>query len=279
VQVTDLAEITEPAAVAVVLAAETDLGEQRLLRGERLVGGVRTDVLIVGERLAAAAFHRHDGAGEPLLRPCGSRLCLRRHPEGIQLRPFEPFDRGDDVGGDAHLDRADRIDGRRIAEQRPVVRVHRHMEDRFDAAGQQHASPIALDPRSSQVDRLDARCAEAIDRHSRDVVTPTAEQCRGLGDVGALLVVLRGAPDDDVVDGARIETRPGADLLVEAHQQLRRRVVEQPALRRCLTPRRADGVGDERFRHGDAAPTTKLTAVVAEPPTFNVAKRLAPSTW
>ena len=73
-----------------------------------------------------------------------------------------------------------------------------------------------------RVDRLEARAAEAVDREAGDVLGPLRRDQRDARDARALLLDLRDAADDDVLDEVLVELLALGHVVQRLREQLLR---------------------------------------------------------
>ena len=186
-----------------------------------------------------------DRAGEHPAGPGRRRLLLGLHAVAVEFLAAQPLQCRVEVGGHAHVYRADGPDGRGIGPQRPAVGEQRHPGHRLHPAGDRQRQLAGPQPRSGLPYGVDPRGAEPVDGDTGNPVTPAGQQRRGAGDIGALLIDLGRAADNHVVDGAGVQPGPLHQRVLEQHQKIGRGAVMQRALRRGLGARRADIVEDQ----------------------------------
>ena len=121
--------------------------------------------------------------------------------------------------------------------QRPAVGEKRYSRNRFHPAGHRQAQVAGAKTGRGVRDGVDARGAEPVEGHAGHVIAPAGQQRRGAGDVGALLVDLRGAADDDVVDSSRVQPGPVDQGMFEVNEQIGGGAVVQRPRRGGFTAR------------------------------------------
>ncbi len=143
-----------------------------------------------------------------------------------------------------------------VCVERPAVGEHRHARDALDAASDHQSRLPREDLGRAEVDRVDPRGAEPVDRDARNVVAEALEQHRGAREVGALSIHLRGAAEDHVFgelwEGWGAFTKPSEHGAREGERAQRR----QGAAGAGLASRRAKAVEhiDVASAHGTGPP-------------------------
>ena len=151
-------------------------------------------------------------------------------------------------------------------ERRPVGPAHggrgRHQRGHLHPSGHDDVVGAGRDPLGGEVQRLFGRAALALDGHARDVLGPAGGQGRVAGDVRRLGADLADAPEDDVVDEARLE-RPAAVAVHEGFEAGGRQVDRVPAAQAAVAPphRRAHRVDDDGPSHVVAPAPTSVAAL------------------
>ena len=204
-----------------VLAVGAQLREGRWQCGQRRQRRLPpNEFVVIQAGSVLTGRHSHHRAGEQPVSPRRGRLLLGFHAVGVEVFAAQSLDGGVEVGGDTHVHRADRPDGGRIGPQRAAIGEQRHPRHRLHSTGHRHREVTGAQSGGGVGDGVDARGAEPVDRHPRDVLTPAGQQCGGACDVGALLVDLGGAAHDDVVDQGRVHTGPLDQGVLEVDQQV-----------------------------------------------------------
>ena len=172
------------------------------------------------------------------------------HREGVDVLAREALDGGDQVGADAlgHERRGER--SRRVGGPGAAVAAHGDAAHRLDAAGEDQVLEATADARRGLVDGLETRGAEAVQLYAGDRVGVARGECRGLGDVAALVTDRRDDTEHDVVDAVHVEGRVAVLHGVEqTDDQVDRLDLVEAAVLLPLAPGRADRVVHERFCH------------------------------
>ena len=157
---------------------------------------------------------RDHRAVEPPVRLRGRRALLRARRVRVDVLAAEALERRDQVGADPLRDERRLVGGLRVHRPGSAVGAHRHPRHRLDAAGEHQVLPARGDLLRGDVDRLQARGAEAVELDAGDRVGQPGLDRGGLGDVGALVADRGDTPEHDVVDAVRVEVRVAAQQLV-----------------------------------------------------------------
>lgn len=191
---------------------------------EGVGGGAGAQVLVVVEDdEAVAVLDRDDGAGEAAVLPGRGGALLGEGGVLVHIAAAEALDGGDEVGADALRGEAGLEAGHRVHRPGPAVGAHRHPGHRLDAPGEYEVLPARTDLGGGQVDGLQARGTEAVLLDPGDGVGQPGGDGGDAGDVGALVTERADDPEDDVVDGGRVQVRESAlDLVDEADDQVDR---------------------------------------------------------
>jgi hypothetical protein len=180
----------------------------------------------------------------------GRSALLRRERVAVDVVAAPAGERRDEVGADPLRNEADLEVGRRILRPGAAVAADRHPRHALDAAGDDEVLPAARDLLRGEVHGLEARRAEAVDLHARDLDVPAGLERRRLRDHRALLADRRDDAHDDVVERRGVEAVALLQLDEEAGEQVDRLDLVQAAVLLALAARRADGVEDHGVRHG-----------------------------
>jgi hypothetical protein len=229
-----------------------DRGERRLQAAERLDGGAGTDELVVvQDDLVVDVEHRDDRVGKAAVGLRGGGALLRADGVGVDVVAAEVLDGGDEVGADPLGHERGVIGGLGVHRPGAAVRAHGNAAHRLHAAGEHEVLPAGGDLLGGDVDGLQARGAEAVELDAGDGVGQPGLDGGRLGDVGALVADRRHAAEHDVVDAGGVELGVAAERLMhEADDQVHGLGGVQRPVDLALSPRRADGVEDERFGSG-----------------------------
>ena len=168
---------------------------------------------------------------------------------GVQLVAGVPVDRGIQIGGNTHMDGADLRNGCRVGPQRSSIAEHRSAGDAFDATGHDEGHVVAANAGCALADRVDAGCAETIESRAGNGITPTGQEGCSSRDVRSLLVHLRCAAENDVVDLLCGEVRSTLQSLGQVDDKIDWAVFVEGASRRCSTARRSHVVEDKSISH------------------------------
>ena len=136
---------------------------------------------------------------------CERILFLARDPRGVGVVLRHESGAQVDV----------RVVGDQLRVRRHLVASHRDEAHRLGAAGDDRAGRPAHDALGREGDRLQARRAEAVDRHRRGRDRNAGPEARDPGDVHALLGLRHGAAEDHVVDLGRVDARGAAQALAD----------------------------------------------------------------
>ena len=190
--------------------------ERRLEPGQRLDRRARADELVVVEDdVLVEVDHRDDRVREAALGLAGGRGALLR-ADGVRVHVVagEALDGRDQVRADALRHEGRVVVGLRVHRPGAAVGAHRHARHRLDATREHEVLPAGGDLLGGDVDRLQARRAEAVELHARHRVRQPRLDRRGLGDVRALIADRRDAAEDHVVDAVRIKLPVAGEHLV-----------------------------------------------------------------
>ena len=100
------------------------------------------------------------------------------------------------------------LDGRVVAVDAAAVRAHRDARYRLHATADDEILYAARDAHRGEVDGLEARAAEAVQRHAGHHRRPARGERRLASDAGALLTGLLHAARDDVPDVVQVDAGP-----------------------------------------------------------------------
>jgi hypothetical protein len=118
---------------------------------------------------------------------------------------------------------------------------------RLDAAGQEQVALARADRAGRLVQRLEARCAKAVDGRARCLDGQPREQSRHARDVAVLLAGAVGVAEVDVVDPRRVDARALDDRGDRARGQVVRPDAGEHAA--VAADRGADSIQNQGFRH------------------------------
>ena len=137
---------------------------------------------------------------------------------------------------------------------RAAVRAERHPRHRLDAARDHDIRLAGQDLHRGEIERLQPGGAHPVHARARHGLRESGDQRRQAADVHALLVDLRDASEDDIVDDLRLDSR----AVYEGTQDERGEVVRSPILERstALPNRRPHGSNDHGLRHGASRRTS-----------------------
>ncbi len=162
------------------------------------------EFVLVEDRQTALVGDRNDGLAEVTPVPRRRSLLLRAHGEAIDISTIEAADRRNEVSADALRYEADLgAPGRIIS--RTSIGSHGHPGHAFDATGDHEVLEPGGHFHRSQIDRLEARGAEAVDLLARNTFMPPRRQRGHLRQVSALLADRSYATQNDVVDQLRVQ--------------------------------------------------------------------------
>ena len=116
----------------------------------------------------------------------------------------------------------------------------------FDAAADGDVLHARHHLRGGEIDRVEARGAEAVDLHARHLLAEACLQRRGARDVAACLADRVDAAEHHVLDQYRIEIVAPADRIERRHGEIDRRHLVQRPVRLAASARCANGV--DRYR-------------------------------
>ena len=192
--------------------------------------------------------HRDDRLGEAALLLGGGGALLRAGGVGVDILAAELLDGGDQVSADPLGDERGVVVGLGVHRPGAAVGAHRHARHRLHAPGEHEVLPARGDLLGGDVDRLQARRAEAVELHAGDGVGQAGLDRGRLGDVAALVADRRYAAQHDVVDPVGIEVRIAAQHLVhQPDHEVDGLGGVQRSIYLALPPRRPDRVEDKRF--------------------------------
>ena len=249
-QVFDLADLRVGGERECILTGGAEPFEGRRQRGESLCRRLCPDQFVVRDSgFTISAGDRHNGPLECAVAPGLGSLVLGFDAVRIQLVAGVPLDRGIQVGGNTHMDGTDLRDSCRVGPQRSSITEHRSPGDTFDATGHDEGHVVAANAGRALADCVDAGCAETVEGCAGDGVAPTGKECGSSRDVRALLVHLRCATENDVVDLFCGEVRSTLQSLGQVDDKIDWAVFVEGASRRCSTARRSHVVEDKSISH------------------------------
>jgi hypothetical protein len=188
-------------------------------------------VLVLGENGEPVdVLDRHHRILEAALFPGFGRALLALDRVGVDVVAREAVPGGDQIGRDAlrqeiGLDRDRRIDGPGAAGGADADAAHG-----FHATADRHVVLAGHDLRRSEVHRIQARRAEAVDLDTRYAVAETRDQSRGTSDVAARLADRIDAAEYHIVDLLCVELVAVAD----GGQRLRREIERGHFVQRAI---------------------------------------------
>ena len=237
------------------------LDERRLELRQRLHGGRRPHVLVLGEqRDAVAVLHRDDGFRKAPFVPGDAGALLALHRIGVDVVAGEAVLGGDEVGGNALRHEVGGDRDRRIDRPCPARCADADPAHRFDAAADRHVVLARHHLGRSEIHRVEPGRAEAVDLHARHAVAVAGAQRGGAGDVAARLADRIDAAEHDVVDERGIELVACAQARQRLGREGERGHLMECAVRLAAPARGADVIIDEGVGH-EALRVSAITAI------------------
>src|SRR2546428_2851347 len=192
--------------------------------GESFARRVRAEELVALQDELAG-----DGIGNGYERPGKASLLhraggapLRAERDLVYFLAGKVLQRGDEVGADPLRDLEEALAKASVAAVfTGAVRTHGDARHALHAARDHQIEGAGSSAHRREIDRLQARAAEPVERGRAHLDRPARAEHRVAGQVRALLVHLRDAPRDHVVDARRVE----AVAAGERHQQLREQLL------------------------------------------------------
>src|SRR6266699_1704840 len=190
--------------------------------------------------------HRDDLPLEPALVDRADRLVVGPQRELVHLRPRHVVLVRHEVGRDALLH--DLVFLEELRAQGAGVRSERHAGHRLDAARDDDVGLARHHFHRGEVERLQAGGAHPVHARARDRLRESGDERCEPSDVHPLLVDLRDASEDDVLDDLRLD----AGAVGEGPQRERGEVVGPPLFQGAAAPadRRPHGFDDHGLGHG-----------------------------
>ena len=118
--------------------------------------------------------------------PCNFGAALGFNSQCICIVAGETIFGGDDIGADALGDEIGVHRNRRISGNRSTVRPHRDAAHHLNTTGNISTACAAFDLVGTKVNSLHARCAETVDRKTRDGLIQIRSQNGRTGQTAAL---------------------------------------------------------------------------------------------
>ena len=196
------------------------IGKHRFERSQAFQGGVGTVAVVMGDHAVNDALlarslifhlildvHRYDFIVKQAfgLRPCGALLAL----QGVSILGFaaDVVTPRNDLGGLTH----GVVDTRQVFLQQrveQVLRVHAFQGhgDRLDAARHDYIAAARCHLVGSNRNGLQARGAETVEGHTRDVGAQSGQYSHVAADVHALGAFIGAGPDDAIIYQCRVDT-------------------------------------------------------------------------
>ena len=163
----------------------------------------RTHVLVtIEQRQAVDVADRRDRILEPALLPGGGGALLRLDRIGVDVVAGEAVFRRDQIGRHALRHEIGRNGDRRIGRPGAARGADADAAHRFDAAADGQVVLAAHHLRGGEIDRVEARGAEAVDLHAGHGVAEAGRQRAHPRDVASRFADRVDATHHDVVDSS-----------------------------------------------------------------------------
>src|SRR5438552_2141596 len=225
--------------------------EGRDERRELLERRVATWALVAVGGAASREGDRYEFVLEAPLLVGRDRALVRAEGEAVRILSADALPLGQDLRRLSH----EHHGGREAIEELPVrVRAlpHGDVPHVLHATRDDDVGVPGRDRVGAEVDGLEARPALPVDRRPRDLDRQPGEETDHARDVEALLALLVGAAEDDILDRRGIEA-PAREERPHAHdaQVVGADVLEDALLRMSLPDGGADSVDHYDFAHGN----------------------------